>query len=246
MSTLPLVQKLKEDNLFVQLNLPLSSKWPEIKKAYDTRALELASSLKSEDAGKRKESEQKLNLLKSSYQSFASRVSNENTSLHQTKDSLKSLGLNETSDWDKVNRKIEEIRRTTPEKVSGLQPHIDSLNKNKALLKPQSKFGGQTLVASAAALGAAGISLVAYHYLSQEEKEGVVEELQKEDAVNEGAANAVFKVGGVDQQALEDYIRENTAFEDEIFSLMGFLPSPQLSLSLQYKMHVFSALLKNV
>lgn len=260
MSSLPLTQKLSEGSLFSQLNIPLSSKWPEIKKAYERRSKELSAQTKdANNTTNRIESEQQLKRLQTSYEIFSQRLSEENSKIHQTKEALKSFDLPETADWDKVEKRFDEIRKSKPELASELHPQLDVLQKNKTYLEPNPLLGKRTLLTAALVLGAAGISWAAYSYLDTEEIAGMFQEIT---ANSESAQPESISAEGVipknmeevsneplqflDDAQLEQYILENTSFEDEILSLLGMLPSPELSLTLQYKMQVFSSLVKSV
>lgn len=246
MSSLPLTKKLNEDSLFNQLNLPLSSKWTDIKKAYDVQSKELKSEAASTaDSSQKKQAEHKLRRLESAYQAFSQRLSEENAQMHQTKEALKSVGLSQTSDWDRVTKRFEEIRQNQPERAQAYQPQLDVLNKNKHLLESNPKLGKRTLLTTALVLGTAGVSLAAYHHLSQQEKEEVLQTVEQGGLPGESlAGEPVAPV--LDPEALEQYITENTGFEDEILSLLGLVPSPELSLTLQYKMQIFSSLVKSI
>src|SRR5690606_22230999 len=262
MSSLPLTKKLSEDSLFSQLDLPLSSKWPEIKKTYDNQAKALKSAIDAaKDRSQKAQHEQKLRRLDTAYQAFSQRLSEENANVHQTKEALKSVGLNETADWDKVNKRFDEIRQREPEQASFLQPQMDLLQKNKAYLEPNPMLGKRTLLTGALILGAAGISWAAYNHLSSEEKGEMLQAVTQNPAAAPQEADAAVPEAAVDgavadvpmeslqyidDAELEQYILDNTTFEDEILSLLGMLPSPQLSLALQYKMQVFSSLVKSI
>lgn len=262
MSSLPLSKKLSEDNLFNQLNLPLSSKWPEIKKAYEKQAQVLKTAIDAaKDSSQKAQQEQKLRRLDTAYRAFSERLSQENANVHQTKEALKSVGLNETADWDKVNKRFDELRQSQPEQASALKPQMDVLQKNKAYLEPNPTLGKRTLLTAALVLGAAGISWAAYNHLSTVEKGDMLNAAQRnaspaaeptattveDSATNEGLEHVPMDdLSFIDDETLAQYIQENTTFEDELLSLLGMLPSPELSLSLQYKMQVFSSLVKSV
>lgn len=249
MSNLPLAKKLSEDNLFSQLNLPLSSKWPDIKKAYDHQVKVLKSAIDATKDGSRKaEHEQKLKRLNTAYQAFSQRLSEENANVHQTKEALKSVGLSETANWDKVTKRFDEIRQNQPEQAATFQPQMDILQKNRTYLEPNAKLGKRTFLTAALVLGAAGVSWAAYSHLSQEEKENALQATEQENASGAftEAGIPLTDTALVDEATLEQYIVDNTTFEDEILSLLGILPSPTISLSLQYKMQVFSSLAKSV
>ncbi|MCC2599673.1 hypothetical protein [Sphingobacterium sp. FBM7-1] len=244
MSSLPLSKKLSEDNLFNQLNLPLSSKWPEIKKAYEKQAQVLKTAIDAaKDSSQKAQQEQKLRRLDTAYRAFSERLSQENANVHQTKEALKSVGLNETADWDKVNKRFDELRQSQPEQASALKPQMDVLQKNKAYLEPNPTLGKRTLLTAALVLGAAGISWAAYNHLSTVEKGDMLNAAQRNASP---AAEPTDDLSFIDDETLAQYIQENTTFEDELLSLLGMLPSPELSLSLQYKMQVFSSLVKSV
>lgn len=249
MNALPLSKKISEDNIFSQLNLPLSSKWPDIKKAYEgqTKAL-MAEASVTQDSIQKAQCEQKLKRLEMTYQSFSRQLSEENAKVHQTKEALKSVGLSETADWDKVAKRFDDIRQNNPEQAVGLQPKIDTLQKNKTFLERNSKLGNRTLLTAALVLSTVGMSWAAYAHLSQEEKETVLEAVEQEsvaDASTESGA-VLNETPLLDDAALEQYVLDNTSVEDEMLSLLGILPSPAISLSLHYKMQVFSSLVKSL
>lgn len=248
MSSLPLSKKLSEDSIFSQLNLPLSSKWPAIKNAYEQQSKALKSDIAAtKDSTQKAQQEQKLRRLDTAYQAFSERLSQENASVHQTKEALKSVGLNEMADWDKVTKRFDEIRQNQPEQASALKPQMDVLQKNKAYLEPNPALGKRTLLTAALLLGAAGVSWAAYNHLSSEEKGDILQAVEQGNTSEETVAEISPGITPIlDDAALEQYIAENTSFEDELLSLLGLLPSPELTLSLQYKMQVFSSLVKSV
>lgn len=248
MSSLPLTKKLSEDSLFSQLDLPLSSKWPEIKKTYDNQAKALKSAIDAaKDRSQKAQHEQKLRRLDTAYQAFSQRLSEENANIHQTKEALKSVGLNETADWDKVNKRFDEIRKREPEQASALQPQLDVLQKNKAYLEPDAKLGKRSLLTAAIVLGAVGVSWAAYNHLSADEKGEILQAVERGNTAEEMGMEITPETSPIlDDAALEQYITENTAVEDEMLALLGMLPHPELSLTLQYKMQVFSSLIKSV
>lgn len=244
MSSLPLSTKLREDNLFNQLNLPLSSKWAEIKKAYDSQVTTLKAAISTaKDAGQKAQQEQKLKQLDTAYQAFSKRLSEENANVHQTKEALKSIGLNETADWDRVNKRFDEIRANQPEQASTLKPQIDLLKKNKTYLEPNSQLGKRTFLTAALVLGAAGVSWAAFNHLSQSEKSDILQNIEQEIPSEEISTDTISLL---DEADLEQYVMENSTMEDEILALLGILPSPELSLTLQYKIQIFSSLVKTV
>lgn len=248
MTSVPLTKKLSEDNLFSQLNLPLSSKWPDVKKAYDKQVKVLKSAVDAAgDQAQKTQQEQKLRRLDTAYQAFSQRLSEENAKVHQTKEALKSVGLSDTADWDKVTKRFDEIRQNQPEQAAFLQPQLDVLRQNKTYLEPNPKLGKRTLLTAALVLGGAGVSWAAYNHLSQEERADVLQAVEQEHALPETEmAVGDVPVALFDEAELEQYIADNTTFEDEILSLLGILPQPALELSLQYKMQVFSSLVKSV
>lgn len=269
MSSLPLTQALSEDNLFSQLNIPLSSKWPEIKKAYDKHSRKLRSEIDgASDDSIKKQLEQKVWYLDNAYHAFADRLSAENARVHETKEALKSVGLKETADWDRVEQRFEELRSQEPEAAQRFQPQMETLAKNKSFLERNSKFGQRTLLTSALVLGAAGVSWAAFNYLNEDEKSTMLDTVTSSpeaaaapEAFSAPEAGAVDHHGSglmddlqgsvagaplVDEEALQAYIDEHTTMDDEIMSLLGILPSPAISLTLQYKMQIFSALVKTV
>ncbi len=235
--SLPLTKKLNDDSLFSQLNLSLSSKWPNIKKSYDIHVKELKSDLiNAKDADQKAKIELDLNRLDASFKAGSKRLSEQNASMYETKNALKSIGLPVSSDWDNVTKRFEEILQVQPDKANEYQSHLSVLEKNKNLLIPKVKLGQRTLLTSALVLGGAGVSLAAFHYLSQEEKEEVLavvdqETIQDPDSMSLVSDGTVLT--GVDQNALDEYVYDNTSFEDEIFSLIGMLPPPTLSLTIQ-------------
>lgn len=248
MSNLPLSKKLSEDNLFSQLNLPLSSKWPEIKKTYDNQVKALKSAIDAaKDSHQKVQHEQKLKRLNTAYQAFSQRLSEENANIHQTKEALKSVGLNETADWDKVSKRFDEIRRSQPEQASSLQPQMDILQQNKTYLESNPRLGKRTFLTAALVLGAAGVSWAAYNHLNQDEKGNILQAVEQGNTSEEMGAEINSETTPIlDDAAIEQYVMENSTFEDEMLSLLGLLPSPGISLALQYKMQVFSSLVKSV
>lgn len=266
MSSLPLTQQLHEDNLFSQLNIPLSSKWPEIKKAYEQQFKGLQKEILSvSDINAKKPLEQKLRQLETAYKAFSQRLGDENAKMHQTREALKSVGLNETADWDTVNKRFEEVRQQQPEEVATLKSQFDVLNKNKTYLERNNKLGKRTLLTSAIVLGAAGVSWAAYNYLSEEQKAGMLEtvssstgdsqqNIQEETTAMGSTTDRAelptdrdsHHLSPIDEAELDQYISENSSMDDEMLSLLGMLPSPALSLTLQYKIQVFSSLVKSL
>lgn len=229
----PLTKKMNDDSLFIQLNLPLSSKWPDIKKSYDIHVKELKSDMNNaNNASQKAKIEQDLNRLELSFKEGAKRLSEQNASMYETIDALKSMGLPESSEWDNVIKRFEEIRQVEPDKAGKYQPYLSVLEKNKNLLIPKVKLGQRTLLTSALVLGGAGVSLAAFHYLSQEEKEEALEVVDQEASQDPDAMSLVSDgtiLTGVNQNGLNEYVYDNTSFEDEMFSLLGMLPFPALS-----------------
>jgi|GEM_PF-4961883 len=249
MENLPLTKKLDEDNIFNRLNLPLSSKWADVQKAYDGRAKTLKSAIGKADGAKKADHEQELARLDASYRSFSSKLGEENAGLHQTREALRAVGLTETADWDKVASRFDEIRAADPAKAATLQREMDTLAQNRSFLERNPRWGKRTLLTTALVLGAAGISWAACSHLSESEKGDMLQTLETEGsqaATAEGSAAASEVPSLIDEADLERYVEENTAFEDEMLALLGLLPSPGLSLALQYKMRVFASLAKAV
>lgn len=129
--------------------------------------------------------------------------------------------------------------------------------KNKTYLEPNPTLGKRTLLTAALILGAAGVSWAAYNHLSSEEKGEILNAVQEnppaavetivETSTGEGLEDVPMEgLQFIDDETLAQYIQDNTSFEDELLSLLGLLPSPELTLSLQYKMQVFSSLVKSV
>lgn len=244
---LPLTNKLNEENIFSQLNLPLSSKWQDIKKAYENKTKELVAEIKSvSEQSQKTHLEQKLKRLELSYQSFSQRVGLENSKMHETKDALQSIGLDQTSDWDKVSRRFEELRQNKPDEAKILEPQLAILDRNKELLTPQSGLGKRTLLTSALVLGTAGVSLAAFYHLNQDEKEDIMAEVDQAEGLQVAEGTTSTNIPAYDQADMDKYIVDNTSAEDEMMSLLGLAPTPGLSLSLQYKMQVFSALVNTI
>jgi len=248
MENLPLTKKLDEDSIFNRLNLPLSSKWADVQKAYDGRTKTLKTAIGKADGAKKAGHKQELDRLEASYRSFSSKLSEENASMHQTREALRAVGLTETADWDKVSARFAEINAQSPDRATALQREMDFLATNRTLLERNPKWGKRTALTTALVLGAAGISWAACSHLSESEKGEALQAVEEESARGaETGSAAVAEIPSlIDEADLERYVEENTLFEDEMLALLGLLPSPGLSLALQYKMRVFASLAKAV
>lgn|SRR5690606_33401214 len=167
MSALPLTQKLPDNNLFKMLNLPLSSKWPQVKKAYEVRMQELEGQLKKPTPGADKAAvQQEHGNLQRAYSAFSARITEKNADLFQAREALKALDLPDSSDWDAVTDRFENLRKNGQEQQYAAA--FQQLEAQKSLLT-KDKQTGKTWIGAAAALGAVGISLAAYHTLNAQE-----------------------------------------------------------------------------
>ncbi|SFC13713.1 hypothetical protein SAMN05421747_10527 [Parapedobacter composti] len=248
MEALPLTQNLSSNNLFRLLNLPLSSKWPQVKKAYEVRIKDLESQLEkpapdSDKAAVKRE----LDNLQQAYSAFSARISEKNAELYQTREALKALDLPEGSDWDVVRDRFETLRQHGQE-----QPYTSAfqqLEARKPLLMRDNRTG-KTWVGAAMALGAAGISLAAYHTLNADEASELMETASPEAVTDPAGADrtAVPTLGtdALETDSLNQYIEENYSIEQELLSMIGMAPDQLISLTLQRKMEVFVSMAKSV
>lgn len=273
MSTLPLTQKLPENNLFKMLNLPLSSKWPQVKRAYEMRMQELERQLKKStpDADKAV-LQREFNNLQQAYSAFAARISEKNADLYETREALKTLDLPDSSDWDAVNDRFETLRQGGQEQQ--YRAAFQQLEEQKTLIT-KDKRTGKTWIGAAVALGGVGISLAAYHTLNAQETSemmaaavspatpqditvtdpvpqdlvgpDLVAEQHLEPLIADGMVNAdSLGIEALETDNLNQYIEEHYSVEDELLSMIGMVPDQLLSLTLERKMDVFASMIRSV
>ncbi|GAB3358251.1 hypothetical protein GCM10027566_22680 [Arachidicoccus ginsenosidivorans] len=247
------------DNIYDSLGLPLTAKWTEVKQRYDASLDNTEQMKKQADKEQIREIEKKQSHLKKLFTVFSNKVSAENGRMFQTRQALKSVGLSDTADWDTVQKRENEWPRTSS---NDHNPNTDwdTLHRNRDLLLRDPKRKNHTILTAASALAGAGISLAAYHYLSNSDSDGKsLEDLSFEGDPHAESSEDIQSSTDlleahtqqlsdpvIHQDELDAYVTENSHLDGEMMSLLGLAPSPELTLTVDFKMQVLSALAKSI
>ncbi|MBW7960577.1 hypothetical protein H3C65_03760 [Patescibacteria group bacterium] len=244
----------KNENIFEALDLPLTSKWKDVKDGYED-ALKI-NEMHQKGASKKNllKLKEKETFLKRLFGDFSQKVSKENARMFQTQQALKSVGLSENTDWDSVAKHQEKLSQSDQSQISKFKKEWDIINQNKDLLIKDPKRNNHSKMGALVALGAAGISLAAYHYFSPSATD-TSEVSENEDIAAEVAENSEFLDVALQkipvahantEESLNDYIDANSAIDSEMLSLLGLAPSPELFLGVEYKIQILNALVKSI
>jgi len=255
MDGLPLMHELPKDNLYKLLNLPLSAKWPQVKKNFETRENQLKDQLAKAIGAEKTKLEAELSVLQQAFEHATKRISDGNTAMHHTTEALKGMGLPPNSDWDTVNDRYQEMQKTVSE--ASIRPHYDQLQRSKELLQRHPKTG-KTWIGAAIGLGVAGISLAAYHALGGSSATEITHTVAQPSAGAAAPASERPEIiadheqvadgitATTEDEALQEYIDSHQTVEDEMYSLLGLAPDPTLQLTLQHKLQVLNSLITSV
>jgi len=255
MDGIPLTQQLPADNLYRLLNLPLSAKWPQVKKSFETREKVLKDELVKVAGAEKNKLSEELHLLQQAFAHAIKCISEGNAKMHHTTEALKGMGLPPNSDWDTVNDRYQEMQKTVSE--ASIQPHYEQLQQSKELLQRHPKTG-KTWIGAAIGLGVAGISLAAYHALGGSSAAEIADTVAQPSAGAAAPASERPEIiadheqvadgitATTEDEALQEYIDSHQTVEDEMYSLLGLAPDPTLQLTLQHKLQVLNSLITSV
>jgi len=247
------------DNIYDTLGLPLTAKWTEVKQSYDA-SLNSTEQMKNQaDEGQMREIEKKQSHLKKLFTGFSKKVSTENSRMFQTKQALKSVGLSDTADWDIVQQRENDLAGNAGSD-NNRNADWETLHRNRDLLLRNPKRKNHTVLTAASALAGAGISLAAYHYLSNRDSDAEshkdtrpdgdpdLEHSESTESVTDLLEEHTQQLSepAINQEELDTYVTENTQLDGEMMSLLGLAPSPELSLTVDFKMQVLNALAKSI
>lgn len=165
---IPFAKNLPDNNIYAQLNLEVSAKLPQVKKAYDIKVKVLQGAIKSVEGPDKQRLESELSSLQDAYDQFTGKISGNNAKFYKTMDSLNSLGLKGSADWNQVEAKYSGMSDEAKEKH---REKYDYLKENQEMITKNPKLNNTTFIGVSAVLGMAGISLTAFHYLDQEQVE---------------------------------------------------------------------------
>jgi hypothetical protein len=230
--------KQDSDNIYEVLDLPLTAKWTEVKQTYDAAMNGTGHMKKEADAEQIREIKKKQSHLKNLFAGFSKKVSAENARMFQTKQALQSVGLPESADWDTVQKRSGNSRSADWE----------TLHQNRDLLLRNPKRKNHTILTAAAALAGAGVSLAAYHYLAGSHMDNSDRSSGTADTAARLPEEHIQQLPDplINQEDIDAYVSENSHVDAEMMSLLGLAPSPELKLTIDFKMQVLNALVKTI
>lgn len=210
--SLPLTQKLSDNNVYRQLNLEMSAKLPQVKRAYEIKVKVLQEAIEKMSGPNKDQLENELANLQNAYRQFSERVSENNSKLYKTVDSLNDLGLSAGADWNKVEDHYNGMSAADQEKH---QANYNNLQQNKELITRKPGLKNTTIIGASAVLGVAGISLAAFHYLDTDQVESVFNDIAQNPAAFADTATGAGSVTESHEGEIEENEMDSSMHDSE-------------------------------